>query len=72
MKVEELKKILEKYPNEMEVLLSIDGEGNEFIPLDTVEEYDEIPWEIFGCKQKFWNLPADFTKKPSIVLFPLG
>jgi len=73
MKIKELKKILENYNENLEVVLSKDIEGNEFRPLYLVEKYDDgIPREVFGCNQKFWSLEVDYTKEPSLVLFPVG
>lgn len=72
MKVKELKEILEMYSDDLEIVLSADGEGNEFRPLDTIEKWDGIPREVFGCNQKFWNLKTDFTKESSLILFPHG
>ena len=57
----------------MEVVLSKDMEGNEFRPLCLVEEYEDgIPRELFACNHKFWNFAVDYTKEPSLVLFPIG
>lgn len=73
MKIKELKNILEKYDENLEIVLSKDIEGNEFRPLYLVEKYESgIPQEVFGCNQKFWNFEVDYTKEPSLVLFPVG
>jgi len=72
MKNKELKQILETYPDDLEIVLSKDIEGNEFRPLYLVEKYGGIPREVFGCNKKFWNFEVDYTKEPSLVLFPIG
>lgn len=73
MKIKELKTILENYPDDLEIVLSKDIEGNEFRPLYLVEKYEDgISREVFGCNQKFWNFEVDYTKEPSLVLFPVG
>lgn len=73
MKIKELKQILNNYDENLEIVLSKDIEGNEFRPLYLVEKYnDGIPKEVFGCNQKFWDFDVDYTKEPSLVLFPIG
>jgi len=43
MKVKELKKLLENCNDEDMVVLSLDGEGNSYSPLDGIEERIYVP-----------------------------
>jgi hypothetical protein len=73
MKIKELKQILENYPDDLEIVLSKDTEGNEFRPLYPIEKCDDgLPREVFGCNQKYWNFEVHYTKEPSLVLFLIG
>jgi hypothetical protein len=72
MKIKELKQILETYPDDLEIVLSKDIEGNEFRPLYLVEEYDGIPRDTRGGQKILWKDYEHLTNEKSLVLFPIG
>lgn len=72
MKVKELKQILETYPDDLEIVLSKDIEGNEFRPLYLVEECNGIPRDARGGQKILWKDYEHLTTEKSLVLFPIG
>lgn len=69
-KVKDLKKVLESYPDDMIVFLSVDEEGNELKPLPSERFYsDEKVWDN---DIKDWLLD-DFEDEEKVVcLWPIG
>jgi hypothetical protein len=70
MKIKDLKKLLEQYPEELEAILSKDEEGNQFSPLFSVQEFKYVP------KNEFYGDIADLDEEtgkmslPALVFYP--
>ncbi len=75
MTVGDLKAILENYPDDMKVFLSIDSEGNEYKQIAEVEDHDVYYVdEDYNEKTKSWafeNYDSDNEDEVVLMIWPV-
>lgn len=76
MKVKDLKEKLKNLPEDLEVILASDAEGNEFIPLADLEEvrYEaENNYYGYVVDEEDWDEEIDGQfKTNAVALWPMG
>jgi len=75
MTVEELKAILDKQPHGRQVMLSIDGEGNAYKPLDGYSDtllWDPAHQEPYDPEDETDDREPSEGAYPVLILWPVG
>jgi len=75
MKISELKDLLEEYPDDYEVVLSKDSEGNDYSPLGELEEMLYVPdttysGDVYTLKEHNEEFDNDCAQLNAVVLWP--